>query len=152
MPGRFCVSLEGLSWESNLDQSRWFLVLRLSRPAHDELNRLLSLSNRLLARFNQPPLYENPTRQVRGGPANNDDDNTTKSKTGDYSQCFHISIAWKLGHPSAKEREEAASVYLGAACPSSVRFGNVKLKIGNAITSVPFREHAVVHEKGFAGL
>ncbi|KAJ5791995.1 uncharacterized protein N7503_007973 [Penicillium pulvis] len=50
----FALKPNGLKWVSNYERTRWFLVLHMSKPEHDSLNGLLRLSNRALARFDQP--------------------------------------------------------------------------------------------------
>ncbi|PKY05968.1 hypothetical protein P168DRAFT_326267 [Aspergillus campestris IBT 28561] len=122
------TTVETLDCVSNFDKTRWFYVLRVSRPADDSLNRLLGLSNRYLALFDQPPLYANSTdgdrKQVSGEPS------------GDYSRCFHISLAWSLTEPSLEARERIASMDLRSLGEIEVRFDCVKAKIGNQISSI----------------
>ncbi|RMZ85130.1 hypothetical protein DV738_g12, partial [Chaetothyriales sp. CBS 135597] len=47
----FVVSPTRLCWVSNSEGSRSFLVLKLSRPENEDLNRLLSACNASVARF-----------------------------------------------------------------------------------------------------
>lgn len=130
---------------SNADQTRWFLVLRARRPPNDELNRLLHLSNRLLAKFGQPPLYAKPSDT-------NDSGAPTKLSTrslrnckrtsnvstggGDYSDHFHISIGWKLEKPTDEEEALTQSLDTGELAKTPLSFDSMKAKIGNTISNV----------------
>ncbi|KAG2415617.1 hypothetical protein HFD88_006808 [Aspergillus terreus] len=112
----FDVSTESLRCVSNYEKTRWFFVLRVKKPESDSLNRLLKLSNRSLARFDQPPLQDS---------------------RADYSDCFHISIAWSLTEPSAEDTERLANLDLQNLSGLRIGFDCVKAKIGNNITSIP---------------
>ena len=128
-PPSVTTNVETLDCVSNFEKTRWFYVLRVNRPADDSLNRLLALSNRSLALFDQPPLYEGSTgvdkKQVSG------------QLSGDYSRCFHISLAWSLTEPSLEARKRIASMDLRSLGDLDIRFDCVKAKIGNQISSIP---------------
>lgn len=124
---------DALKWVSNHERTRWFLVLHVARPATDVLNRLLALSNRALAAFDQPSLYA-PSRDVHRNRARVADD--PASPVRDYSACFHISLAWSLVGPSPAEEERVEGLELGAVKGMRVRFDSVKAKIGNHVESI----------------
>lgn len=127
------VTPDSLKWVSNHERTRWFLVLHVARPAADGLNRLLALSNRALAAFDQPSLYA-PSRDVRRNRARVAHDPT--GSVEDYSACFHVSLAWSLVEPSRAEEERVEGLELGAVRGMRVKFDSVKLKIGNHVESI----------------
>lgn len=127
---RFSVLPDTLKWVSNYEKTRWFLVLHVAKPPNDELNYLLHLSNRALASFDQPPLYA-PSRDSRARASGTHDQRT------DYSDCFHISIAWSLDEPTVGDAERVAAIDLKPAQDLEVRFDSVKAKIGNHVESIP---------------
>ncbi|KAL4802977.1 U6 snRNA phosphodiesterase Usb1 [Aspergillus unguis] len=122
--GPFTVLVESLEWVSNFEKTRWFYVLRAKRPERDCLNRLLQVSNRSLGDFGQPPLYASEVRQ-------------SEESTGDFSECFHISIAWSLSEPTVEEKEKMKSLDLQRLSALEIRFDCVKAKIGNNVSSIP---------------
>ncbi|KAJ5555384.1 hypothetical protein N7535_007819 [Penicillium sp. DV-2018c] len=134
----FNVQPNRLYWSSNYEQTRWFLVLGVQKPRHDELNRLLKLANHALARFGQPPLYAAPAPLMQG----QESSAALPGRGGsphmeDFSECFHISLAWSLSGPSVKERERIDAINLQALRETEVAFDSVKAKIGNIVTSIP---------------
>lgn len=139
---RFDAATEGLHCVSNYEKTRWFFVLRVKKPESDALNRLLRVSNRSLARFDQPSLYENKaagpiqTGKPKGrlqpyGQASH------PTSLEDYSGCFHISIAWSLTEPAPEQKEQIAKLDLQDLDSLGISFDCVKAKIGNNITSIP---------------
>ncbi|KAJ5953590.1 hypothetical protein N7454_000486 [Penicillium verhagenii] len=116
----FSLTPDGLKWVSNYQATRWFLVLRVAKPENDNLNRLLHLCNRALARFDQPPLYAS-----RGTP-----------ESKDFSECFHISLAWALKEPSQEDKDLVAATDLKSLQSLRVWFDSVKIKIGNNVSSI----------------
>ncbi|KAL4798278.1 U6 snRNA phosphodiesterase Usb1 [Aspergillus venezuelensis] len=125
----FDVQVESLDWVSNFEKTRWFYVLRAKRPDKDSLNNLLHVSNRSLGLFGQPPLYEAASDSVK--------QDTGSASAGDYTGCFHISIAWSLEEPSAEEKERMENMDLGELSALKIRFDCVKAKIGNNVSSIP---------------
>lgn len=130
----FRCQIDGLDWESNLDETRWFLVLRVSCSPEDSLNRLLQMSNSSVSTFNLPPLYQEPACVDNGkeGKAENTPDVT------DYSNCFHISIAWGLVEPPVKLMPVSAMEPFTRLRTIHIPFNSVKIKIGNQILDIPF--------------
>ncbi|BCR90717.1 HVSL domain-containing protein [Aspergillus chevalieri] len=141
----FDITPGNLHWVSNYEKTRWFLVLHAQKPANDGLNCLLKLSNRLLASFDQPPLYEKAIQTNSGG------GRRQQNGADDHSHCFHISIAWALTEPSTVDREQVASIDLKGLKGLRVRFDCVKAKIGNNISSIPLPS-GIVDQKGIGGL
>ncbi|PWY80547.1 hypothetical protein BO70DRAFT_315676 [Aspergillus heteromorphus CBS 117.55] len=139
----FEVTPKSLDCVSNYEKTRWFYVLRAERPEDDNLNRLLSLSNRCLARFEQPLLYESPQDAIASlmaqGTATRRPGVTRvgEQAVGNYSHCFHISLAWSLTDPSPQEKEQIAKMDLRKVHGLKLRFDCVKVKIGNNISSIP---------------
>lgn len=133
---RFSVSPCSLDWVSNYERTRWFLVLRVTKPTNDNLNRLLSLSNRSLAHFGQPSLYAgNPASPVhRLGRHENIKPHTQPEE---LSHCFHVSLAWSLIEPTTEQKERIDAVDIRRLRILSIHFDCVKVKIGNNISSIP---------------
>ena len=139
---RFDITLGSLEWVSNYEKTRWFLVLHVQKPLNDDLNRLLRLSNRSLASFGQPPLYEK-TPQVSDAGAGHANE--------DYSHCFHISLAWALAEPSSDDKKRVASIAFQVLKEFNIRFDCVKAKIGNNISNIPLPS-GIFDQKGIGGL
>ncbi|PWY71066.1 hypothetical protein BO94DRAFT_476806 [Aspergillus sclerotioniger CBS 115572] len=138
----FDVSTKSLDCVSNYEKTRWFYVLRADKPEEDNLNRLLRLSNRSLARVEQPPLYETSqdvaaVLESKSRTAQPQVSRGTGQTRGDYSHCFHVSLAWSLTGPSSEEREEIVSIDLQKVHGLNIRFDCVKVKIGNNVSSIP---------------
>ncbi|KAJ5083238.1 hypothetical protein N7456_012665 [Penicillium angulare] len=119
----FNVIPDRLMWAPNHDRTRWFLVLHVQRPKENTLNALLWSSNRALARVGQPPLY-----------ASSVDD---ASHQQDYSDNFHISIAWTLTEPRAENTQYLTNIDLDPLQDLHIQFDCLKVKIGNNVTSIP---------------
>lgn len=153
----------------NFDRTRWFLVLRIDRPAKDELNRLLMISNRSLALFGQPALYEDASlvlsnrssgRDRDRDPSSSDALKPTKLPNGlgavhvqdsNYSTCFHISLAWSLQEPSHEERNKIAFLDSPKLRRMPINFDVVKTRIGNTVSNIQLSSKAR-NEKGLEGL
>ena len=153
-PCRFKLSITGLDWVSNFENTRWFLVLRVSKPENDALNRLLKTTNHALSLFNQPPLYDKNSivderNQKKPGVRNHN--LLAQQHPGDFSQCFHISIAWRLTEPTPEEKAYLKATKLGDVQDIIVQFDSVKIKIGNQIIGAELPTKAM-EQKGLAGL
>ncbi|ODH52086.1 hypothetical protein GX48_01639 [Paracoccidioides brasiliensis] len=151
----FRVSAAGLDWVSNFERTRWFLVLRVVKPALNELNCLLLISNQSVAAFHQPPLYQSPdsantpgrrrySKKPGAQPA-------TSDPVEDFSDYFHISIAWSLTEPSVEDKQRVASVELGKLKEIEILFHSVKVKIGNRVHNLELPT-LILDENGFCGL
>lgn len=69
----------------------------------------------------------------------------------DFSNCFHISIAWSLTEPSVDDNKQVATIDIQDLNDLRVRFDCVKTKIGNNISSIPLPS-GIVDQKGIGGL
>lgn len=151
----FSTSTAGLDWVSNHDNTRWFLVIRLSIESVGELNTLLDVTNRTAVTFGQPPLYSQKrlsdqtdeiysTKKIKIKPEStsfvSDKHSSTSFLSGqDYSSShFHISIGWALNRPKIKQQNNQTDeelLHLGDKISISV--ASVKAKIGNNISTIP---------------
>ena len=114
----FDTKSNGIAWVPNLDQTRYFLVLQLSKPDNDDLEKLLRACNACASKFDLLQLYSNAGDR-------------------DRSSSFHISIAWALHKPGIS-KEEAESMPVDLFVPSiKTSFKEVKVKIGNVVTDIP---------------
>ncbi|CRG92028.1 U6 snRNA phosphodiesterase [Talaromyces islandicus] len=119
---------EGLDWVSNTENTRWFLVMRIKRPPQDQLNTLLRISNQTLTTFGQPPLY---------APKKIKHPVSSAYKEDDFSDRFHISLAWSLTAPSIDEQTRISGIDLKPLEESlRIEFNSVKVKIGNVVKSL----------------
>jgi len=113
----FDVSFDGVKWVPNDTHTRWFLVLALKRPHHDELNILLNACNKASKEFGLKQLYA----EMNG-------DST------DYTSFFHFSIAWSLTGPNDVHAKDIKA--LGLIEDTKVSIKAVKVKIGDSVTSI----------------
>ncbi|KAL4738960.1 U6 snRNA phosphodiesterase Usb1 [Aspergillus similis] len=132
----FEVQIDSLDWVSNFERTRWFYVLRVKRPDRDCLNRLLHISNRSLCLFNQLPLYA-PLLNSKSGGTQPHIRGSKPASTGDYTECFHISIAWSLEEPSTEEKKNMESIDIQRLKTLKIKFDCLKAKIGNNVSSIP---------------
>ena len=131
----FEVEVTSLDWVANHDRSRYFLVLRLSRPQNDELNRLLSICNETTHHFGLPQLYENdhtPPLDLQSRP-----DTKAQQNTNDKSDAFHISIAWTLHEPGDANSDILTDAVESKLRDLKVSFSLLKTKIGNTVIDLP---------------
>ncbi|RHZ57782.1 HVSL domain-containing protein [Aspergillus thermomutatus] len=132
----FSINPYSLDWVSNYEKTRWFLVLRVTKPANDNLNRLLALANRSLAHFDQPPLYADRSTEpihMHGRLESIKPD----TQPEDLSHCFHVSLAWSLTEPTPEQKKEIEAMDLRGLRSLIIHFDCVKAKIGNTISSIP---------------
>lgn len=129
----FTTEATKIEWVANHDRTRFFLVLKLSRPEEDELNKLLSMCNSTARQFNLPQLYADSVdaSQIQ-----------LKTKTQqtmiDRTDAFHISVAWNLDEPGDHAPQSLADSIGDQLQSLKVSFSVLKLKIGNVITDMPF--------------
>lgn len=130
----FETSFERLQWHPNEDRTRWFLVLRVL-DEDDALLKLLRTCNSVAVEYGQPKLYEDD--DVHGG------GRRPSRQTPKISEKFHISIAWSLEEPPSSGRTIAGETACDARdLPPAVHslrvpFGEVKVRIGQDVTSMP---------------
>lgn len=155
----FSIIFDGLDWTPNAEGTRWFLALRINRPEGNQLNKLLYSCNQVADLFGLPRLYGKPSVTDRyqcsdphmrndtavGGSGKRIQINEADAATGeeeDFTDCFHFSIAWTLdppipqsetGRPAQVERQIWDEVK-----KLRVWFTEVKVKIGNSVSSMPF--------------
>ncbi|KXT04961.1 hypothetical protein AC578_10301 [Pseudocercospora eumusae] len=114
-----------LVWHPNEHRTRCFLVLRLQRPAGDELKTLLETCNGLAKSLDQPLLYAERHKED--------------------SDAFHISIAWSLKH-QGRTSSDAGPAPQNVSAESLERlkalrvgFSDVKVRIGQDVSSAALR-------------
>lgn len=128
----FSLKPKSCAWVSNYEKTRWFLVLSLARPEGDQLNDLLQLCNKVATEYDQPRLYDTPNLE----PSTPSLDQRSKDGS-DRSSAFHISIAWTLVPPSQGLVE--AAMQWSDDCIEAFTVEDIKVKIGNSVTSVPLK-------------
>ncbi|KKK19956.1 hypothetical protein AOCH_003142 [Aspergillus ochraceoroseus] len=117
----FDVQSNSLDCVSNFEKTRWFYVLRVKRPPQDSLNSLLRMSNRAVALFEQPPLYE-PASSISKTPKSARSGENKSSPPNDYTDSFHISVGWSLTEPSAEEKASMENIDLSKVNELKIRF------------------------------
>ena len=146
--------MTSLDWVPNYERTRWFLVLRLAKPAEDGLNALLWASNETATAFGKPQLYASsnilstgeasrwrwsrrPRPSGRGGFSRSPilSQGIPSSSRPDCSSNFHISIAWSLAAPTEGEIARARAVDISELQNVYLTVRSVKAKIGNAVTA-----------------
>jgi len=131
------LSFEALRWVSNQNKTRWFLVLKVRKPADNSLNLLLGECNGIASSCSQPQLYQSLAESASksGNP-----DRASQGKIMDASDFFHFSIAWSLSAPPKQDGVESVEHQQLPDCVQSLRAGceGVKVKIGNTVTSIMF--------------
>ena len=161
----FSLQVSGLEWVSNSEKSRWFLVLRLKRPANDGLNLLLATTNGIAKDSGLGLLYadeESNQAEIleRGSCQGSSPMTKIEFKGGkqrrlagtvpaDCTSKFHLSIAWQLGEPVRKTSEIADTIesaeFLSISCNC------LKVKIGNAVHDIPLPERTS-SQQGLGGM
>jgi hypothetical protein len=139
----FIFDFQDVKWVPNFERNRWFLILGIKRPEYDELNGLLNACNEAVKSHGHPGLY---TGGMGDGPMenNNSSDGLKRRKIDrderqkqDFSECFHISIAWNLTEPDTEwttlVRTIDARKYIQAP---EAAFDAVKVRIGNAVQTI----------------
>jgi len=139
----FNFEFQNLKWVSNFERNRWFLVLGIKKSALNELNRLLQACNDATQYSGHPGLY---TGGVGDGPKESHDSNDgpkrrkvdkNEPQSHDYSQYFHVSIAWNLAEPDpewvALVQDIDTSKFVQAP---ETAFDAVKVRIGNTVHNI----------------
>ncbi len=128
----FSVNPTHLDWVANHDKSRYFLVLKLTQPRNDDLNKLLKACNVCAKSLGLEQLYANSTEAVSC---------QSQLDVGrSNSSSFHISIAWALTCPNDNPAESLDSTVFTRLRQEVIHFSTVKVKIGNVVTEVPLKE------------
>lgn len=130
----FQLQAHGLQWAANEDQSRWFLVLQLSKAPQDPLSRIVRTLNHIAADFQQPLLYVQDS-DVKPDPSR-------VRLVPDLSSRFHISIGWTLQRPVAKGQRTGNALTskkdLRSLRDLTVEVHSIKVKIGSDVSRIPF--------------
>ncbi|CAN8101038.1 unnamed protein product [Discula destructiva] len=122
-----------------------------------ELAALLARCNELVGAYGQPRLYA--VRSLGGekagghadglngdgGGGDYDDDGGVQSVEGEdgVDDAFHVSIAWSFAEPTREIRERTATIFAREQFRRGIMDGiripvnDVKVKIGNVVTSIP---------------
>ncbi|KAH7313568.1 hypothetical protein B0I35DRAFT_275743 [Stachybotrys elegans] len=128
----FTVNPRGLAWYKSPDSNRNFLIMRVNSPLgakertspNPELMSLLTRCNTVAAQFNQLPLYQ-------------------RNKNEAVGTAFHISIAWTFDVPtvetSIKALDSLSADQFRQLHSWEIDVSNIKVKIGNIISSVALR-------------
>jgi hypothetical protein len=150
----FNVTISSVDWVSNFERTRWFLVVRLQKPSHNGLNKLLHLSNHAVQVFGQPPLYAKTKQQDHPSPKRPQRLDSKRAEAGntttkvdwsgleDASDAFHISIAWALTVPSEEVENVTTSLFqshFDQLTQIHVHISELKAKVGNSVTSIALR-------------
>jgi hypothetical protein len=151
----FNFEFHSLKWVPNFQRNRWFLVLGIKRPAHDELNRLLCACNEAAQKCGHPALYSGGKGD---GPMEASSPTVrpqSVSDSADRSENFHVSIAWNLTEPAS----EWVSLVQGMDVSSHIRspqasFDVVKARVGNTVHNFDLgsRKNSLVKAQGSLGL
>ncbi len=130
----FSVRPVDVSWVSNFDQTRTFLVLALSRSGDDDLNKLLQACNRCADTFDLDLIYQ--TKQGKETKEEGQD----PAMPEDTSTAFHISIAWTLEKVEDLDNLCLDPFNLDELRSIAINFDIVKLKIGNTVTDLKLQK------------
>jgi U6 snRNA phosphodiesterase len=161
---RFELKFGNLSWVSNFEKTRWFLVLQLQKPEGDELNRLLTVCNETVEDYSQPLLYASPRpASEQSSKANAPPKRLGQKKMSsspregdilDFSSAFHVSIGWTLEQPSSYVTDITKATTKDTIFESlktvSIKVDTLKVKVGNIVTSIPLAPKAL-EGKGLFG-
>ena len=153
--------MSGLEWVTNYEKTRCFLVLQLARPTENTLNTLLWASNETAKAFGKPSIYVKPEiepsevrqrgRGMRGArPRGRSRAVSRVNVIQDCTPCFHISIAWSHGSLSNDVSVGIRSKYSADIKGLPISVKAVKVKIGNAVTSLPLSAN-VIDTEGIIG-
>lgn len=126
----FTVNVVGFDWVSNHDATRFFLVLRLSKPEGDQLNVLLHACNTSAREFELTQLYDVPAE------VHVSTDKGEVFDIPDNSSAFHISIAWTLQRPTEDAARQLSSTVVDRCRGLEIKFESLKLKIGNTVLNI----------------
>ncbi len=129
---KFRVTPTTVEWVPNMERSRYFLVLKLTKPVNDDLNKLLAACNACVKAWGMNPLYTNS-----GSDHGGETSSQTQKLGQDESSAFHVSIAWTLGKPSDAQQTMLEGKAYDQLRGIGTDFACVKIKVGNVVTDVP---------------
>lgn len=155
----FTVRFGNPKWVPNFERTRWFLVVGLEQPEHDELNRLLVACNDASRAIGLGALYDRDefATESKDAPVLEKKKKYSADfrESADRSERFHVSLAWKLEPPSDELLDPLADPQVAKLVRDSIsdalslRFNEVKVKIGNAVHSLDLCAKAVVESTAF---
>jgi len=132
----FETCFEQLQWHPNEDRTRWFLVLRVA-DEDGALLKLLHTCNSVAVKYGQPKLYEDDNEY------SGTQQTPKRMSNSKIPEKFHISIAWSLEEPPSSNATSASDTACNTLnLPSAIHslrvpFGEVKVRIGQDVTSMP---------------
>jgi hypothetical protein len=160
----FDIGSSSLKWVPNFERNRWFLVLGIEKPPHDELNRLLDACNEATEKCGHPGLYiggkgDGPMESsALNGSAQKRRRSSTKIETLqeslideriDRTEHFHISIAWNLEEPVQEWIDLVRDLDISQSTKTPcIPFDAVKVKIGNTVHSIPLGSNMSTVRRG----
>lgn len=118
------------------------MVLRVAQSTTHELAQILRISNRVVTKFGQRPLYEEHQQILYPSQGLNKDPGTKKKMINSLDPIpqrmashFHISIGWSLQSP-LNHSKKIQNIF--ALDNSMFRFdvSTVKVKIGNEVVAL----------------
>lgn len=160
----FDVRFTSLKWVPNYERNRWFLVLGIEKPPNDDLNRLLVACNAASESSGYPGLYTGgsgdgpmedntsadslPKRRKTSQPKSPGEATVLKNDV-DFSNKFHISIAWNLVEPAPEWISLAGEVDVAKLVHSPTSpLDAVKARIGNTVHSISLANKPSTAAKG----
>ncbi|KAF2259090.1 hypothetical protein CC78DRAFT_476349 [Lojkania enalia] len=159
----FEILFDALKWVPNYERNRWFLVLGISKPPNDELNRLLRACNQAVEKCGHPGLYvggkgDGPMEgNTSNGPANKKQKRARAINSGqeasidsaEFTDRFHVSIAWNLVEPAPEWLALVRDISVGDYIKRpQVPFDAVKAKVGNTIHNIELAPKKISPRKG----
>lgn len=134
--------MKGFDWIANEEKNRWFMVLRVAQSTTHELAQLLRISNGVVTKFGQRPLYEEH-QQILYSSYGLNEDSATKVKTINnlapipqrMASHFHISIGWSLQSPPT-QTEKLQNMFALDNGMFQFDVSTVKVKIGNEVIAL----------------
>lgn len=131
--------MKGFDWVANEEKNRWFMVLRIAQSTTLELVQLLGISNGVVAKFGQRPLYHEH-QQISYPPNVLNEDPATKANKIErldpipqsMASQFHISIGWSL-KPLPNHTETLRNMSTLDDRMFQFDVSTVKVKIGNEV-------------------
>ncbi|KAI9732447.1 MAG: poly(U)-specific 3'-to-5' RNA exonuclease [Cirrosporium novae-zelandiae] len=160
----FQITFTSIQWVPNYEQTRWFLVLGVEKPSNDGLNLLLGTLNQVCTSMELPLLYASPAGKGKQGTlaqqgpkkATIEPPGPIKSNPPAFPQPhssipFHISMGWILSPPTPEMYAKTAELDLSSLKKMTIKFTDLKVKMGNAVHPITFPGVSVRENKGFVG-
>lgn len=133
--------MKGFDWVANEAKNRWFMVLRIVQSTTLELVQLLGISNGVVTKFGQRPLYHEQQRISYPSNVLNEDPATKVNKIERLypvpklmASQFHISIGWSLD-ALPNHTEKLRNMFTLDDTMFKFDVSTVKVKIGNEVTA-----------------